>query len=322
MGPALLWLPFFLVGLALDRLLGGGPLTGFSMWCQWPVYVGSGVYGLLGLWLVYRHVLTGYRASLRLLAISLVVAGTNLNYYLLFAGHMSHGLSFFAIALHLTCLRQLAADPRATWRWVLGGATLGLAAIVRWQDVVIVLLPLAVCGSLAPRLRGQAALGFGCAALGAAPAVTVQLLTWKALYGRPFLVPQGGGFMCWGHPHWAGVLLSDPKGLLFNSPLAALGVVGLVQLWRRDRPWSAGGLAVLGAAVYVCAASSQWDAGESFGMRRLAMTLPLVALGLCEFASRLPAGRGRILAASAIAAGVAWNWVLLAGYFLDRLRNP
>jgi hypothetical protein len=322
LGPALLWLPFFLVGLGLDRVFGGGPLTGFSMWCQWPVYLGSGAYGLLGLWLLYRHVLADYPRTTRLLIVALVLVGTNLNYYLLFAGHMSHGLSFFAVTLHLVCLRQLRGDPRALWRWLAVGATVGVAALVRWQDVVVGLLPLAVGVQLARGLGRRWVLGCAVAALSAAPAIAIQAAAWQSVYGTPFTIPQGSGFMAWGNPHWAGVLLSDPKGLLFNSPLVVAGTIGLVQLRRRDAAWSFGSLLALAAAVYVCAASSQWDAGESFGMRRLVMTLPLVVVGLCELAGAVRRRPWRTLAWSLIYAGGLWNCALLATYFVQRLANP
>ena len=324
MGPALLWMPFFLVGLLLETLFGGGTVTGFSMWCQWPVYLGSLAYGLLGLWLLYRHVLADYEPWVRLVVVVLLVAATNLSYYLLFAGHISHGLSFFAVALHLYCLKLLYERPGDMRWYVLSGLSLGLAALVRWQDAVVGLFTLVVAIRSLTRIGSapRAAAGFLAGFAGMLPAALVQALTWRAIYGEYFLIPQGEGWMVWTQPHLAGVLFSYPAGLLTNSPLLVLALVGLGLRGGAWRTWSLGSLLAVAASVYICAASTQWGAGESFGMRRLVAVLPLLSLGLCEVirvAKARPLSKASV---AGIALCVLWHWALLAQYFLERIRNP
>jgi hypothetical protein len=319
-GPAVLWAPFFLFGLLLEAI--AGDVTGFSMWCQWPVYLGSLVYGLAGVWLLLRKVLVDYDPLTRLLAVAVMLVGTNLNYYFFFAGHMSHVLSFFALALHLFCLRELRRQPdRLRW-WAFSGLSLSLAGLVRWQDVVIGLLALTVAGEIVWRRRAKALPGVLCGVAGILPAIAIQAIVWNAIYGEPFLVPQGDEWMTWTQPHLAEVLFSYPQGLLLNSPIVILGIGGSVLLASRDRVWGLGSLLAVAAAVYACAACRQWFGGESFGIRRLVSVLPVLSIGLCEsvrWARSRPYSRW--VWAGGIA-GVAWNWVLLVVYFFERVENP
>jgi len=324
MGPALLWLPFFLLGLLLERLAGAGPSHGFGMWCQWPVYLGSLVYGLLAIRIMYRTVLHEYGPLTRLIVIGLLVAATNLNYYFVFAGQMSHSLSFFAVAAHLYCLKRVVSHPTRLDRYLLGGLSLGLVALVRWQDAVLCLMTLAIAAQSLVRVHRsrKALLGAAVGLAGLLPAVAAQALCWQAIYGRPFLVPQGGGWMTWTHPYVLEVLLSDPVGFYFNSPILVPATVGLIILARRERWWAAGSLLALLAAIYASAASSQWEAGESFGMRRLISTLPLLGIGLCEFAGFIRSHGWTRYSWAGAAAAVLWNWTLLTTYFIQRTVNP
>jgi len=324
MGPALLWLPFFLVGLGLERLAGAAPSHGYSMWCQWPVYLGSLAYGLLALRILYRTVLREYGPLTRFVVIALLLVATNLNYYFVFAGHMSHSLSFFAVALHLYCLRRIVSHPTGLRWYLLGGLSLGLVALVRWQDAVLGLLTLAVAVQSVTRLprSPRAWMGLATGLVGLLPAAAAQALCWKAIYGHPFLVPQGDGWMTWGHPYVLEVLLNDPVGFYFNSPILIPATVGLVILFGRERWWAAGSLLALLAAVYVSAASTQWEAGESFGMRRLISTLPLLAIGFCECLRFLRSHGWSRRFWTVAAAATVWNWTLLTTYFIQRVVNP
>jgi len=153
-------------------------------------------------------------------------------------------------------------------------------------------------------------------------AVALQASVWDAIYGTPLLVPQGQGWMVWEQPFLYEVLFSDPKGILFNSPLMALALFGVILVGPRDRWWSVGALLAIASAVYVSAASSQWAAGESFGMRRLASMLPIFAVGLAELASLVRRRSWTAFGCGAAGLCVLWHWAVLLQYFHSRIINP
>jgi hypothetical protein len=150
-------------------------------------------------------------------------------------------------------------------------------------------------------------------------AFSPQLVAWMLIYGRPFLVPQGGSFMRWNAPHLWAILFSDWRGLFVVTPILALSAFGLVYLWR-DWPALAPGVALaLVLSAYVNASIAQWWAGESFGARRFVSCFPLFVLGTAAVFSRM---RPRVVVAVA-SVFIGLNGLLLLQYqlFMHGMRT-
>ena len=188
-------------------------------------------------------------------------------------------MALLAAAL-LACVR--AAQRPGVGRWLIAGGIVGLAAMAKPYAPICV-LPMLVL--LLPALRGArarrriallAALG-GPALL----AVAVQLAyNWI----------RHGSLLDFGNEerlsptlaaplNWIGLFISPGKGLLFYSPLVALGLLGVPALWRHDRRLA---LAVLGPVALLTAfisVSAHWS-DEVWGPRYLVPIafLPLLAL--------------------------------------------
>jgi len=201
------------------------------------------------------------------------------------------------------------------WGWALIGGSLGLAALVRWQNAMFAVIPaidllwktdrnklarLAVCGA-------AAALVF-----------SPQMAGWHVLYGSFVTIPQGPGFMTWFRPALVRVLFSAREGLFTWTPLMAMGVLGLF-LWPEDdkKAYAAMAAAVL-IQVYITACAG--DTGWSFGMRRLVNCTPFFAVGLATVLSRYRTARPR-WAGLVIAVCAAWNALFVMQYagLLDTL---
>jgi hypothetical protein len=148
-----------------------------------------------------------------------------------------------------------------------------------------------------------------------------QALAWLVLYGRPFTVPQGPGWMRWRDPHLLDVLLSDRHGLFTWTPVLAIAVAGFLLLWRRDRHLAIAATVVAAASWYVNAAAADWWAGEAYGARRFVSCVPVFALG---FAAVLDLGKNRLhpLGAACVAL-IGSNLLLLLQYqlFMHGLRD-
>jgi len=148
---------------------------------------------------------------------------------------MSHAGSFFLasgiLALWWPRRRDLSPARAAAL-----GVLIGLAATVRWQNGVLLLLPAL---SLLPALRHAPArtLAAGSVALlafslGASP----QLFAWKAIFGQYLLAdpPHGRDFLRLGHPYLLQTLFSSRHGLLYWTPVLWGAVLGYATFLRRD----------------------------------------------------------------------------------------
>ena len=285
-GPALLWAPAFLLVAAAGgtlRLVGlGVPFDGVAM----PFLLSAGVAGILyataGIHLCYDMCRRLYPAVAALWATLAAWLATSAVYYSVVSPTYSHAVSIFAVALFCnTWLRTRGRDGLG--RTVALGALAGLAALVRWQDIIVLILP--VGEFLHATLRRDRSVSNALGHVGVLGAAAVlmlapQLVAWQSIYGQPILMPQGEGFMRWTSPAVGLVLFSLKRGLFTWTPAVLLAVIGWRALVRRDRElgWSAVGIGLV--ALYINAAVSDWWAGEAFGARRFISYTPFLTLGL------------------------------------------
>ena len=311
LGPAIVWAPFYLFAELLARLLLGAS-TGASGFHRNAVAVASVIYGWAGLVLLYRALLPLTRRGIALLATLGIGCGTFLYWYLTFEPTMSHGMSFAAAMLVVAL--WLDQRPPTARRYALFGAACALAALMRWANVLLVLLPAGEWLAFAVRERRWRDLAKTAGAFTAAALLTFspQMIVWQRLYGSPLTIPQGAGFISQ-PPGWVAVLFSPDHGLFSWTPILYLGLFGLVVFARRN-PWrGAVAFAFLLAFTRVNAGVTDWWGGAAFGARRFDATLPLLGLGLAlalDGTARLVERKPLLVAASLVAAFVFWNATL------------
>ncbi|HLF28885.1 MAG TPA: hypothetical protein VJG32_21375 [Anaerolineae bacterium] len=337
-GSAILWSPFFLVAHAIS-LIFGLPADGYA-----PLYVvaascASAMYALLGLGLTYRMGRELFDARIAAWATIGIWWATPLLFYMYSHPIMSHANDAFANALFVYTWFHTRQSPatsaevepaqarriRSNRGWLLLGGALGLAALVRTQNGLLITLPL-VEGVLYWRsvrridLRAQLkpiAL-FGLAAL---IVFSPQFVAWQQTYGT--IVP-GNPYAVYGDafnfasPHFFDVLLSSARGLFVWSPLVALAIVGwLLYLSRADRVLGIGlGLTWL-AQVYLIGSWSAWSGAVSFGQRFMINGTPIYLLGLAALLAHLRDRVGWRAIGLSIIAFVVWNLLLIAQYIVE-----
>jgi hypothetical protein len=86
------------------------------------------------------------------------------------------------------------------------------------------------------------------------------------------------------------VAFSVRKGLLFWTPLVALGLAGLPLLRSRAPALLIATPVVLAASFWLMASWSQWWYGGSFGQRAFVDSLPLLAIGIAALFAWARAG--------------------------------
>ena len=321
-GPAILWAPaFFVVWVVvlMTRLVGGEmPLDGLAAPFQISVGVAGIAYATAGLYLCHDLARRIYPAAAAFWATLTLWLASSVVYYSLVSPAYSHAVSLFAVALFChTWFRT--RGYHGVGRFVLLGSLGGIAALMRWQDVIVLILPgcelirgLRAGNRTLPHVLGRGlALGLACGVM-----LVPQFVAWQAIYGQPLLMPQGGGFMAWTRPAVLEVLFSLRRGLFTWTPAVLLAVIGLRRVVRRDAVLGWAAVAILVIAIYVNASVSDWWAGEAFGARRFISYTPFLVLGLAALFAT-PSWTARPLLTRAVAlALIAYNLLFLFQYQL------
>jgi len=314
-GPALLWMPFYALGDLWARSFGAVE-EGYSAAHIRSVCLASLVYALLGLLLLHRVLLDLVPSVVAFWTTLLLFYGTFLVFYVVDEPVMSHACSFFMSAVVLAVWWKDRTLPLL--RSALLGAAIGLAAAVRSQNGVLLLMPitslLLQSQAWTTRFKKGAVLllAFG---VGVLP----QLLVFKAIFGQ-YVLPypvQGKDFLRLDHPFLLETFFSSRHGLLFWTPLLWAGFLGYVGLLRKDRGTALALLVPLAVMSYVNCCSGDWWAGGSYSNRRFDSVLPHLALGLGAFLEALRAAVVRrpgrpILAGGALLA--VWNFLFMEQY--------
>ncbi len=291
-GPALLWAPLYLIVAVMQTMLSWAGLAarpdGFDRALQLVPGVTGIVAATVAAWLAWRVALlrTGPRAAG--IAVFGVWLGSHALYYSLASPSYSHAASMLTASIFLASwlsTRQNVSTGRLAW-W---GALCGLAALMRWQDALLIAVPLIEAARwpvpFARRLAGVIA-----TVTGFVVAFSPQMAVWTVLYGQPLALPQGPSFMQWADPHPFLLLFSDSHGLFTWAPILVPATIGLVTWFRREPVIALPMTVVLLASVYTNAAVADWWAGEAFGARRFLSLFPLFVVGLAVWLQPRPSG--------------------------------
>jgi hypothetical protein len=323
-GPAILWLPAFLIvtaGVWIANLFGAGyPFDGFGRVFQ----ASAGFSGIaaagLGAWLAFRAAATIASERAAFWATIAVWLASSSVYYSVVSPTYSHAASMLSVSgFWLAWI--VTRDRHDLRRYALVGALAGVAALMRWQDAMLIAVPawdaVRRWRDGVPRTIARLAAAGAAGALAFVP----QSIVWLRLYRHPLTIPQGSTFMHWTSPALWQVLFSDNHGLFSWTPVLVLAIAGIFVLARR----SPGVAVVIGAFLlvswYVNAAAADWWAGEAFGARRFVACFPVFVIGLAALFDRW---RDRPRVMIAITAGfVAYTFLLLVQYqtFMHGLRT-
>jgi hypothetical protein len=322
-GSAIVWAPLYVfraLGAWLGFVAGLWPAPdGFSRAFQASAGFSGIAAATAGAWLSFstaRSIVDGRYALFATLA---VWFGSSAVYYSLVSPNYSHANSMLATSLVLYAWWRTRGRQDAA-RYALLGASVGFAALVRWQDAVFLLVPAADLawdlrsgpGQFSHRATRVSRNALAC--LAAAMVVfSPQNFAWWVIYGRPLLVPQGGDFMRWHEPHGLDVLFSTFRGLFTWTPIVAAALVGLLFLGSHRARVAVTLALVFLASWYANAAVADWWAGEAFGARRFVSCFPIFVIGLTALLARTSAAPALRAAMTAL---VGANLLLLLQYQL------
>ncbi|MBN1200105.1 MAG: hypothetical protein JXA23_12180, partial [Bacteroidales bacterium] len=284
-GEAILLSPFFLVTHGISMALNIPEEGGFSPLYHWMIDFASVIYLVLGLILLKKVLQRYFSSAVQYLTLLFLYIGTNLYYYTVNDGSMSHVYSFFLFTLFLFSLTRFL-DVRKYPFYLLMVFAGSLAVVTRPTNILVFSLfflwDLTSLKSFFERLKWFFKPVYILTFLGVLFLVLLpQLLYWNYLHGSYITYTYGEeGFTNWKDPFLPEIWFSPLNGLFTYVPMALLMLagIGLMIFQRKFNGWVA--LALFLIVSYICGAWQIWYFGCSFGQRSFVEYFAILAIPL------------------------------------------
>lgn len=292
-GIAIMQLPFFLVFHQVAKWRDDIPATGYSPHYTYGVLLASVCYTFLGLLFLFRALIREYKPLLSLLTLTCFYLGTNLYYYTVYAGGMSHAYSFFLFSLVVYLAPRFYAKPG--WAlFALMGFISGLIVLIRPTNILILLYLFLYNISSIEELKERILFYWkNLSKFWIFPVVSFlvfipQFLYWHYMSGAYLMYSYGNqGFSFWNDPQIWNVLFHIKGGWLVFTPLMYLTLVGLfIGSWQNQNNIR-NILVVLLLALYAFSSWWCWWFGGAFGYRSLVEFYVLLAFPFAYLTQQL-----------------------------------
>ncbi len=275
-GCAILWAPFFGIADLYAKATPRFADDGFSFPYILAICFASAFYGFLGFALQYRILRDFFPTWTSFWAVLTLWFGAHAVFYMYVTPPMSHATSIFTTSLFIYVWYRLREKESAA-SWILIGIIGGLAALVRWQDALFMLIP--ILDRKPFRLK---ATSIAAAVIMFLP----QLWVWWKLNGalNPYSTGNLKGKFFWEGKYLFDVLFSTYHGLLLWTPVIALCIIGFIYLVRTNKLfWLL--IVVFLAQFYFVICIDTWQGGAGFGLRYLISCTAIFTFGLAAFYS-------------------------------------
>lgn len=282
MGVSIMQLPFFLLAHITAEPLGH-KANGFNPHYFFLILAGCVFYAMTALWLL-RWLLSKYFND-RIVALTLIfiACATNLLYYTVYEGAMSHVYTFFLVSAVLALTVKWHQQPKLITAILLGLA-IGIIILVRPVNGLILLVPLLYNvyskSSFITKLEliKKNYVHFIVAAIALFLAVLPQPLYWKYMSGHYYFYAYGKEKLLFNHPHIINGLFSYRKGWLLYTPVMSFALIGFLFISRYIKQWAAAVFVLTPLFIYVVYSWWTWWYGGGFGSRPMIDIYPVLAL--------------------------------------------
>lgn len=287
-GMAIMYMPFFLIGhkIAINTHAN---IDGYSDSYCYMNHYGTLFYSILA-FLFLRSVLARYFTD-GVVAITLLCLffGTNLFYYTLSEGEMTHGYLFFLFSVLIWLIIKWHETQKYTYSiWL--GFVMGLAVLIRPTEIVasLIFIFYGVNSVASLKTKSRFLLSqwkhlivmmlFFCLIL------SPQIIYWKYITGQYLFFSYGSeeGFF-WSDPKIIEVLFSYRKGWLLYTPIMIFSIVGMFFGRKYTPKLSFPIILYFVITLYLISTWWTWWFGGGFGMRALVQSYSFLALPLASF---------------------------------------
>jgi hypothetical protein len=291
-GLAIVWLPFFLIAHLLSTLFGFEP-DGYSLIYQYAIAFSALFYLWLGCRFLFK-LLVNIEASEKDAAfITLLIGlGTNLIFYTIIEGSMTHVYSFGLITLFLYSVLKLVKSNQGFW-FLFSCFLFALIVLIRPVNAMILLLvpfmaSLARLSALGSRLsvisKKHPAFIFHPPSSILHPSTSIlryllsgliilllffsiPLLLWHYNTGHWIVYTYGNERFDFLNPHFFQILFSYNRGWFVYTPVAFIAMAGFIGLYKENKTSFFWLLAFLFIFIYVCSSWWMWYYASKCGQR-------------------------------------------------------
>jgi len=296
MGVAILEMPFFF-GAHVYSLIGGHPADGYSLPYTYALLISVAVYVFLGLYFLFKFLKPKFGTIVSLLTVMALYYATNLYHYTVHEPAMSHGYSFFLLALFVYRLDFFMQAPKMK-NTLACGIPLALAVLIRPTNILYALLFLLYdvysFRALLERLKFIFRhIKYFLAIIFISILIFIpQILYWSYTSGHFTLYSYASTdfvetFEYLTNPKIYEVLLGVESGWLIYSPVFFLFLVGLVISLFKKNNHSFGILLIFLIILYLNASWWAYTFSCSFGYRSLIEYYPLCAIPIAYLFSMI-----------------------------------
>jgi hypothetical protein len=284
-GVAMMLSPFFLAAHGISLALNLPEDGGFSPLYHWMIDVAAVIYMILGLMLLKKVLQRYFSPIVQYLTLFFVYIGTNLFYYTVNDGSMSHVYSFFLFALFLFSLIRFL-NSRKYGYFLLMVVAGSFAVVTRPTNILLFSLfflwDLTSFRSFVDRLKWFFKPAYLITFIGVLFLVVLpQLLYWKYLHGSYIAYTYGEeGFTNWKNPYVLEIWFSPLNGLFTYTPLVLLMIAGMIRMIVKRFPNGWVTLILFLIISYICGAWQIWYFGCSFGQRSFVEYFAILAVPL------------------------------------------
>ena len=288
-GMAIMYAPAFLTAHLLAKPLGY-EADGFSKPYQMAIGIWSLLWAFVGLWFLRKVLLkVGFNDKSVAFSLILYVLATHYLNYAAMDSAMTHSYIFTLYAILLWLILKFENTP-SVFRAIGMGICIGLAALARPTELIVILIPILWGVSNFEGLKLRFAFlkkHISMVFITASVAFLIgfiQLIYWKYTTGH-FIYNSYGpeDKMEWLHTHIFDGLFSARKGWLVYTPAMLFSLIGFAFLYqkRREYFWAIGIFTVL--FIYVSFAHNIWWYGGGLGQRQMIQIYPMLAFPLAAF---------------------------------------
>ena len=283
-GLAILWSPFFLLTHALATLFHLQP-DGFSDFYAKMTILPAVFYLVLGLFFLKKFLEKYFDRIIVYCTIILIFLGTNLYYYSIKEGLMSHDTSFCLVVMLLFLTKNFLDKGKKPFRYFVAICfIISFIVLIRPTGIVVLLFLLFLdthslkeAGSrllffLHPRYLLTFILIF-------LLVYSPQLIYWHYLTGKfLYFSYPGEGFYNWKFPMMIPIWFSPLNGLFLYNPVAILFIAGCLIMIVRKIPNGIFITAFFFLISYIFSSWHSWYYGGGYGSRPFIDFYPLLAI--------------------------------------------
>lgn len=273
-GTAIMYFPFFISAHGIASISDNYDADGYSRIYANFISLSALIYAILSM-IFMRRILKRYFSDMVVaLVIASIYFGSNLYFYIVHEGPMSHIYSFFLIAVFIDTILRWFDHPTFK-KAALAGLVFGLTCLIRPTNILIILFPLLYGLSSVENIKERFTLfiknwsqlllfALVCFIVG-----SIQMKYWHMQTGDWIYYSYNDESFFFSSPHIVDGLFSYRKGFFVYAPLMMLGFIGLFLVRDKSKQFYPFMLPFAALYIWVCCSWWCWWYGGSFGNRSL-----------------------------------------------------